>query len=150
MGGTKERNLESYSKNSGRDVVKMNIIFMLKEQAGFVSLKGVGLQDVQNAEKILGLKFSQEYREYVQEFGAASFRGHELTGICNIPYLNVVDVTMTDRELMQNIDPSWYVIEEAHIDGIVIWQDSVGYVYQTSPSGLPVKIADSLLEYIRL
>ncbi len=128
----------------------MNIISILKEQAGFVSLKGVGVQDIQEAEKTLGLKFSQEYGEYVREFGVASFRGHELTGICNIPYLNVVDVTMADRELMQNIEASWYVIEEAHIDGIVIWQNEVGHVHQTSPSGLPIKIADSLLEYIRL
>jgi len=128
----------------------MNIISAIRDQVGFVSLNGVDFQNIQNAENTLGLRFSQEYREYVQEFGAASFQGHELTGICNIPYLNVVDVTITEKKLMQKIEPSWYVIEEAHIDGIVIWQDETGHVYQTSPSSSPIKIANSLLEYIRL
>lgn len=128
----------------------MNIISVLREQTEFVSLDGASFQNVQDAEKTLGLRFSQEYREYVQEFGVASFQGHELTGICSIPYLNVVDVTITEKKLMQRIEPSWYVIEEAHIDGIVIWQNEMGHVYQTSPSCPPIKIANSLLEYIRL
>ncbi len=128
----------------------MNIISALREQVGVVSLNGVDFQKIQDAEKTLGLKFSQEYREYIQEFGVASFQGHELTGICNIPHLNVVDVTITEKMLMKRIEPSWYVIEEAHIDGIVIWQDNEGHVYQVSPYSSPIKIADSLLEYIRL
>lgn len=128
----------------------MNIISALRGQVGFASLNGVDFQRIQAAEEILGLRFSQEYREYVQEFGAVSFQGHELTGICNIPYLNVVDVTITEKKLMQIIEPGWYVIEEAHIDGIVIWQDMSGQVYQTSPYGSPIKIANSLIEYIRL
>ena len=128
----------------------MNIISVLKEQIEFVSLDGVDFQNIQDAEQTLGLRFSQEYREYVKEFGAASFQGHELTGICGIPYLNVVDVTIMGKKLMPRIEPSWYVIEEAHIDGIIIWQNELGHVYQTSPSGVPIKIANSLLEYIRL
>lgn len=40
---------------------------------------------------------------------------------------------------MPRIEASWYVIEEAHIDGIVIWQNELGHVYQTSPFGLPKK-----------
>lgn len=115
----------------------MNIISILREQTGFVSLGGVDFRCIQDDEETLGLKFSQEYREDVQNFGAATFHGHELTDICNIPYLNVVDVTITDKKLMQRIEPSWYVIEETHIDGIVIWQDELGCVYQTSPSRMP-------------
>lgn len=128
----------------------MNIISALREKTEFVSLDGADFQSIQNTEQTLGLRFSQEYREYVQEFGAVSFQGHELTGICDIPYLNVVHVTITKKKLTPKIEASWYVIEEAHIDGIVIWQNELGQVYQTSPSSLPVKIANSLLEYIRL
>lgn len=128
----------------------MNIISALREKTGFVSFNGADFQNIQDAEQDLGLRFSQEYKEYVQEFGAASFQGHELTGICGVPYLNVVYVTITERKLMPRIEASWYVIEEAHIDGIVIWQNELGQVYQTSPASLPRKIANSLLEYIRL
>ncbi len=128
----------------------MNINSALREKPAFVSLSGADFRNIQDAEQTLGLRFSQEYKEYVREFGAASFQGHELTGICDIPYLNVVDITITKKKLMPRIEASWYVIEEAHIDGIVIWQNELGHVYQTSPFGLPKKIADSLLEYIEL
>ena len=43
---------------------------------------------------------------------------------------------------------SWYVVEEANIDGIVIWQDSDGTVYQTMPNSECKAIANSLMEYI--
>lgn len=128
----------------------MNIISILREQTGFVSLDGVDFQIIQDAEQTLGLRFSQEYREYVKEFGVASFQGHELTGICGIPYLNVVDVTIMDKELMPGIEPSWYVIEEAHIDGIVIWQKSSGEIYKTIHGGPPMLMCKSLSDYIKL
>ena len=44
----------------------------------------------------------------------------------------------------------WYVLEQANIDGIVLWQDKEGNVYQTMPSSVPKKICGSLAEYIAL
>jgi hypothetical protein len=41
-----------------------------------------------------------------------------------------------------------YVVEQANIDGIVIWQSETGEVFQTMPNALPIKISDSLLEYL--
>ena len=82
--------------------------------------------------------------------GLASFDGHELTGLTNISRLDVVTVTKEQRAINTNIPESWYVVEETNIDGIIIWQNELGHMYQTSPSGIPQKIAHSLLEYIRL
>ena len=82
--------------------------------------------------------------------GLACFDGHELTGLTNIPRLDVIAITKEQRSINQKISATWYVIEQANIDGIIIWQDKTGHVYQTSPSSLPIKIANSLLEYIRL
>lgn len=42
----------------------------------------------------------------------------------------------------------YYVVEQANIDGIVIWQASDGKVYQTNPKLKPLQIAESLSEYI--
>lgn len=82
--------------------------------------------------------------------GLACFDGHELTGLTNTSRLDVVSITKEQRAINKNIPIGWYVVEQANIDGIIIWQDETGHVYQTSPSSSPIKIANSLLEYIRL
>ena len=41
-----------------------------------------------------------------------------------------------------------YVIENTCVDGIIIWQDTIGSIYQTQPNLKPKKIADSLAEYV--
>ena len=109
---------------------------------------GRNQQDIIQAETALGVVFAKDYREYLQTIGLACFAGHELTGLTDIPRLNVVAVTLECRAIFKNIPPSWYVIEEANIDGIVIWQDQFGCVYQAAPLCSPVKIADGLLGYI--
>ena len=95
------------------------------------------------------LMFAADYREYVSAFGAASYCEHELTGICKSARLNVVDVTQDERQY-NSVPADWYVIEEANIDGIVIWQATDGTVYRTRPGCKADKICDSLKEYISL
>ena len=41
-----------------------------------------------------------------------------------------------------------YVIENTCVDGIIIWQDTKGDIYQTQPNMEPKKIADSMAEYV--
>lgn len=74
--------------------------------------------------------------------------GHELTGVCDIPRLNVVNVTVEAREYNPLVPLEWYVVEEAHIDGIMIWQSQTGEIYQSQPGVTPEKIADSLADYL--
>lgn len=81
-------------------------------------------------------------------FGIAVFAGHELTGICDRKRLDVVRNTFNQRELNLFIPKDWYVIETLDIDGVVIWQDGSGKIYQTVPGGRRILIADSLREYI--
>ena len=127
-----------------------NTFDLLKRRPFFKSFKGASNEDIKNAEEALGVLFSKEYILYLTEFGFAIYEGHELTGICKFKRLNVVDVTMRERKLSEDIPKSWYVIEELNIDGIVIWQSSTGEIYQTAPNMKPVKICDSLVEYINL
>lgn len=105
-------------------------------------------EQVTLAEKKLGTSFADEYREYVMYYGAASFMGHELTGVCNSKRLNVVDVTNEERANNPNIPNDMYVIEQAGIDSIVIWQDKIGRVYQTAYDSAPVVVANSIYEMI--
>ena len=125
-----------------------NIIDTLKSKSGFKYCKYITPEQLKSAEKELGLSFSFEYSAYLFAFGAASFYGHELTGICESKRRNVVDVTLEQRSLNPQIPADFYVVEETHIDGIVIWQDKKGRIYQSSPNREPQQIAASLEEFV--
>ena len=63
--------------------------------------------------------------------------------------INVVDVTLAERNFCTNIPEGWYVIEQTHMDGIVIWQDEQGCIYKAI-SGKIDKIHNSLKEYVAM
>jgi len=127
-----------------------DIILKLKNMSGFTSLSSAAEEKITQAEEALNLTVSDEYREYVTVFGVVSFDGHEFTGICLFPRLNVADVTISERISNPTIPLNWYVVEQANIDGIVVWQSSAGEVWQTMPGSPPVKLCESLCEYLEL
>lgn len=127
-----------------------DITSVLRDLPYFVALKGTDDTSIKNAEATLELQFSDEYTLYLKAFGVASADGHELTGICASPRLNVVDVTLSERVNYSDVPNDWYVIEQANIDGIVIWQNQKGEVYQTQPCCDSIKIANSIVEYITM
>lgn len=108
----------------------------------------ITMAEIDNAEDQLHLRFASEYRNYLLSFGTVSVHGHELTGICSADRLNVVQVTQKQKRYNIMIPENFYVIEETNIDGIVIWQNSAGEIFQTSPDQTPIKVYDSLCEYI--
>lgn len=120
---------------------------LLMEKDDFCFLGPVKESKILDAEKRLGIKFSNEYIEIIKEYGVFSCSGHEFTGICKSKRLNVVDVTLAQRENNPNVT-DLYVIELANIDDIVIWQSSEGVVYLTKGISKPVKICESIIEYL--
>ena len=125
-----------------------DIIELLKTKEFLNKCVSASDDKISEAENALSLHFSAEYNRYVSEFGFAVFENHDLTGICMAKRLNVVDVTVFEREINPDVPDDWYVIEQLNIDGIVIWQSSTGEIYQTAPNCEPKKICDSLAEYI--
>lgn len=125
----------------------MSWLDQLKEKDGFISMTGASEDQIQSSEAKLETTFAADYHSYVSEMGVATFKGHELTGICSSKRLNVTLVTEEERKVYEQIPPTWYVIEQTNIDGIVIWQDSKGVIYQVSPNTKPKAIAKSLAEY---
>lgn len=103
--------------------------------------------EVRAAEKALGLTFAEDYREYVMTYGVISARGIELTGVTSAKRLDVVNVTMTEREL-SDIPQGMYVLENPGIDGILILQDSSGTVYSIAPHEAVKRVCGSLTEYV--
>lgn len=123
------------------------LIEIMRCKPNFYAEKGVSVFQIEQAETVLGLKFAPDFKECLREFGAVSFGGHELTGFSADPNLDVVRVTQKNRS-KNNVGKNLYVIEEAHIDGIVIWQDANGIIYETAPKSEAKRIAHSLVEYI--
>ena len=128
----------------------VDIANKLRALPAFCSLTGISAEQIIDAEKALALRFADDYREYLLAFGIASSDGHEFTGICNSKRLNVVDVTLAEKNINPGIPQDWYVLEEANIDGIVIWQNSTGEIFQTQLGRKAVKLADSICDYLYL
>ena len=124
-----------------------DLIEILRHKPNFYTEKAASITQIEQAEKVLELKFAPDFKECLRLFGAVSVDGHDLTGFSADINLDVVEVTKRNWK-KHNIEKPFYVIEEAHIDDIVIWQDVDGNVYETIPNKKAKKIADSLLEYI--
>jgi len=122
---------------------------VMKELPDFFGLSGASEEQIASAERELQTHFASDYREYLAAYGIASANGHELTGLCSSRRLNVVEVTKTMAAQYSGVPSDWYVIEQANIDGIVVWQSPDGSVYQTQIGADSVLISNGLLEYIK-
>lgn len=124
------------------------IIDEFSKKSNFYCEKGASIEMITKAEEALGLRFADDYKEYLQQFGAVSCGGHELTGFSEDVNLDVVKVTIKNLESNKNVKMPLYVIEETHIDGIVIWQSGSGDVYKAEYKETPIKLFESFTEYV--
>ena len=124
------------------------IVNIIRELSNLLSLKSASRTEITDAELQLRMIFSDEYKVYLSTFGAIMADGIELTGISKAEHRNVVPVTKQEWELNNNVPHSMYVVENTGIDGVIIWQDASGVIYQTFPNTQPKQIASSLNAYI--
>lgn len=124
------------------------IVDLINSLPDMLPLKPATEVQITDAELQLRVRFADEYKEYLKAFGAIMANGIELTGIAKAEYRNVVSITKQERELNSKVPNTMYVIENTGVDGIIIWQDSLGSVYRTMPDIEPEMIAASLYEYI--
>lgn len=127
-----------------------SIVHEMQKLPRFRAASGASPEQIEEAERALGLQFADEYKAYLAAFGFASANGHELTGISKSPRLNVVEVTRAERVLNPTAPKDLYVIEQANIDGIVVWQCQVGEVFQTMPNMPIIRLCGSLAEYLEM
>lgn len=124
----------------------MIFVDKIMEFDDFIGGHGRSNEEIENAQKQLGVVFADEYKEYLSRFGLACFNGHEITGICSMPRLDVVAVTIKNREFNPNIPEDLYVIEELGIDGIVFLQSFNGQIYLSRPNSKVFRVCNSLSE----
>ena len=125
-----------------------SIIEELQQKSDFFCERGVSEEEIKNAEDALGTIFAEDYKDYLSQYGSVSCGGHELTGVSEEQSLDVVRVTLRNRLNNPSIRTPLYVVEETHIDGIVIWQDSNGEVLQSEYQGPALKKYESLTDYV--
>lgn len=124
------------------------LIELFENKRDFYCEKSASDEMIKIAENRLGIGFADDYKEYLKLYGSVSCAGHELTGISEDRNLDVVSATLSNYKENPNVQEPFYVIEEANIDGIVIWQTPSGEIYQSEYKGRPLKIHDSLAEYV--
>lgn len=125
-----------------------NIIETINSIENLLALKPASEKDVENIEIELALPLAEEYKEYLLEFGAIMADDIELTGFAKSKNRDVVQVTKREWAANNRIKHNLYVVESLGIEGIIIWQDSSGKVYESRPNHGATKIADSLTEYL--
>ena len=127
----------------------MNISTIINKLSGMRSMKKASTDDIDAAQNQLKVTFSDDYKEYLDEFGAISAKGVELTGLNVSPRINVVDITLAERMRSPSFPSDMYVIENLAIDGILVLQNSAGHIFEWQPSGSCKKIYDDLSGYLR-
>lgn len=126
-----------------------NIINYLQSKGELLTGKAVDEVEIGKVEEQIGVRFANDYRKIISTYGFVCVDGHEITGITNAKRLNVYEVTMKERESMKSDISGLYVIEQANIDDIVIWQSASGVVFQTIGGFAPEKIADDIIDYLQ-
>lgn len=124
------------------------IIEVIESLEDLLPLKKATKEDVENIEKELGLALAEEYKEYLLNYGAIMADDIELTGVAKSKNRDVIQVTKREWEANEKVKHNLYVIENVGIDGIIIWQDATGKIYESSPNHEEKQIAGSLAEYI--
>ena len=125
------------------------IIKTIQALPNLLSLKAATSKEIIDAELQIRTSFSDEYKEYLAAFGAIIAYGVELSGIAKAEHRNVVLLTKRERELNSNVPNTMYVVENSEVDGIIIWQDTNGIIYKTTPNSQPKQIAKSLSDYLK-
>jgi hypothetical protein len=106
-----------------------DIISTIDGLEGLVSLRGASKETIIASEQRLGVGFAEDYTAYLEKYGVISARHIELTGIIDSNRLNVVDVTLEERQQNQ-LPQDLYVIEDSGIEGILIVQNRNGEIFE--------------------
>lgn len=108
---------------------------------------GCSVDQINDAQKLLNLKFPEDYTDYVKEYGAISFYRTEWSGLNVTGYLNVVDSTLQERQLNPDFPDDCFVIENLGIDGKIVVENEVAQIYLIHYDE-KVFLCDGLAEYL--
>lgn len=124
------------------------IIDVISGFKNLLPLKPATTEMIENIEIELALPLAEEYKEYLLKYGAIMADDVELTGVAKSKNRDVVQVTQREWASNSKIKHNLYVVENVGIEGIIIWQDGSGKIFESSPNTDAKQIANSLAEYL--
>lgn len=81
------------------------------------------------AEEELNLVFAEDYKKYLRNFDFVQSDIIAISGRADGEKCNVIALTKKLKQIYKNISDDFYVIEDVGVDGLVIWQDSLEFIY---------------------
>ena len=127
----------------------MRFVELIKTYDDFIALSAISDDKIEQAERILELRFADEYREFISSYGSACANGHEFLGIGESEQTGIVKSTIKEKEKNPNVSSDMYLIENYGIDSLKIWQNSKGELFQTVGKGVPIRIDIGLCEFVK-
>lgn len=140
-------------ENIGKTDNQMEVERMNKTTEVFLKVKdlkalgGCSKEEIQMAEKALGLVFPEEYKDYLLEYGTVRFNGVELCGLNVTGYLNVVEATEQEKSVNDSFPEKMFVIEDLGVDAKLIIGDEKGNIYLLQRDKKRL-VCDSFLKYV--
>lgn len=123
---------------------------ILKVISGIDGLKSIGgctEEQISIAENKLKLRFPEEYKAYLLNYGAIRFNGVELCGLNTHGYLNVIEATEQEKSVNTSFPEKMFVVEDLGVDAKLIIADEKGMIYLLQRDKKKV-ICNSFSEYV--
>lgn len=111
------------------------------------AIKGCTQEQINEAQKELGITFPPEYIDYVRQFGCIDFGATEWTGLNIEGRLNTVYATKQEMSVNPDFPKGFFVLENLGIDAKRIVVDADGKVYILQYDKLE-QICDSISGYL--
>lgn len=108
---------------------------------------GVDNSLIDNAESVLGMQFSSEFREYLLNYGTVELNSNELFGLGINGYRNIVNATQNEKNLSQKFPNGYCVVYNVGVDSVLILLGNDGCIYEYTPKSMK-KICDSFNQWI--
>lgn len=106
----------------------------------------VDLNDINEAQKSLNIKFSNELIEYISNFGAICYKANEINGLGTDSYLNIVKSTLKARTIIKEFPSQCLVLEDTGIHDVKILIDDQNHIFEWQ-AGNYKKIYESLYDF---
>ncbi|WP_051688824.1 SMI1/KNR4 family protein [Butyrivibrio sp. AE2032] len=123
------------------------IVDLINSIPNAYTIEGCSEEQISEAEKELGLKFPQEFIDYVKEFGCVDFSAHEFTGLNIEGRLNTVTATKKEISVNPSFPKDCFVFEDLGIEAVLIIVNESGEVFRIQYENIE-KISDSIFDYI--
>lgn len=116
------------------------------EQHGFRGIGECSEAEIQDAEEKLGMRFPQEYRNFLKQYKAGVLNGCEIMGINTMKYLDTVANTLFSRMNDDKFPQDCFVLENIGVEGALTISNSAGQIF-TYCAGNKQLLCHSLSEF---